>query len=217
MIFARIYNLLEDYCDRCSSYIRLFLLIDWQDTVADRIVAATPEFAARSQASALDFLQHWLAAFRTSRRIGIIGIIGAIGIILIAPIALIILIAPIALIIPVFAAGGPHGFADAAALQEAPLLRRKHPVEKILCLNDQRQRKIAEFFGRQSPAQLRVFAVKPLAISVSLEVVAAALPSTIFCLQLRAACCIWSMVREPRGTNRSTKISVITEILVASL
>ena len=44
--------------------------------------------------------------------------------------------------------------------------------------------------------------------SVSLEVAEARLPSAIFCTPLRAACTIWSWVRERLSINRSQKMTV---------
>lgn len=50
-----------------------------------------------------------------------------------------------------------------------------------------------------------------------MDVAADSLPSTMFCLQLLAACYIWSRVRDLELINRLTKISVIPEILKAIL
>lgn len=76
---------------------------------------------------------------------------------LIIPIALVALVAWVVWVVWVVwvalaaAVGSPccaHGLADAAAFKKAALLRSKHPIKQIFCLDYQGDGKIAKLFGR---------------------------------------------------------------------
>ena len=82
----------------------------------------------------------------------IIPIIPIIQIIQIIQIILIVVDGWIVLMVAIIATCGAHCFADAVVFQKTALLRGKHFIKEIFCLDYQSDGKIAEFFSRKAIA-----------------------------------------------------------------